>query len=888
MAKAKDVLRKTISHPKTIGFALSFVFVSLIFAILNVYPFGTKTMLTVDLYHQYMPFIYELRARILEGRSLFYSWNTGLGTEYFAAYANYAASPLNILCVLFPYKTLPVFVAFVTALRAGLATVFMMTFLEGFDNRKSDAVVLLCGMSYAFCGWFLTDFWNIMWCDAWVLLPLICLGLIKLFKKKDFRLYVISLAVCLLSNFYSGYFICLFLAFFSVVLYLAVHEREEITLKSFAGCAVRFILGSLVAALIASIMILPTYLILQHSSATGDEFPKDYNLTGNLFDFLGRLMPSANPNIRDGMANVSCGTLAALSIPLFFMAPEKSTITRRQKFGFGFMVLLMYFSFSNRILNFIWHGFHFPNQIPYRQSFIMSFLLVTMAYMVLRNIKTYPKNRIAAVFAGAFIFLVLFEKIGEGKEGYQQIGLALLFLLVQGVSLRNYIRSVNGDKSFYSFVLAVTVIAEIFVSSLITMARVADNEGFTGYEYYAKNRDIIHNYAVEAEGTEGHSTFERTELYPNFICDIQSVYDVKGLSIFSSTARESFIKYIRNLGFHNNGINGLRNPGLTRVTAALLGVRNLATIESTRSVPLLYDLSYTEDDVKIYTNPDALSVGYMVSEDLLSFDPSDSVRDVFAKTNDFVSYLGSPVDVYAPVTVVNVSSDNANYNGPCRNGIMYSTIDTSNKITLTVDVIGKTMGMDVYLYVDSSKGGTVAISSDNVDSYSFEIRSYQIIYLGKYEGVPYHVTLTYNKAPSGGIEVYAYELKEEGYQQMLETLSDEQLQVTSYDDTSLTGTITTEEGGLLFLTIPYAEGFTLTVDGKETEITPIHDAFCGVLLDPGTHEIALKYKPEGLSAALYMTIAGLASLGMLILMPMMKPEKKVRPAPVPEEAPKDE
>ena len=96
---------------KLFSFLFPFVAVLLIFALMGVYPAGTKTMLTVDLYHQYMPFIYELRAKILEGRSLFYSWNGGLGNEYYAVFANYCASPLNLLCLLFPYKALPVFAA---------------------------------------------------------------------------------------------------------------------------------------------------------------------------------------------------------------------------------------------------------------------------------------------------------------------------------------------------------------------------------------------------------------------------------------------------------------------------------------------------------------------------------------------------------------------------------------------------------------------------------------------------------------------------------------------------------------------------------------------------------------------------------------------------------
>ena len=37
-------------------------------------------------------------------------------------------------------------------------------------------------------------------------------------------------------------------------------------------------------------------------------------------------------------------------------------------------------SFLIRQLDYIWHGFHFPNMIPYRFSFLFSFVLLYMAY----------------------------------------------------------------------------------------------------------------------------------------------------------------------------------------------------------------------------------------------------------------------------------------------------------------------------------------------------------------------------------------------------------------------------------------------------------------------------------------------------------------------------
>ncbi|MDD7218554.1 MAG: YfhO family protein, partial [Blautia sp.] len=47
------------------AFFCSALIMSVIYAIKHIYPFGDQTLLKVDLYHQYAPYLEELRSRIL-------------------------------------------------------------------------------------------------------------------------------------------------------------------------------------------------------------------------------------------------------------------------------------------------------------------------------------------------------------------------------------------------------------------------------------------------------------------------------------------------------------------------------------------------------------------------------------------------------------------------------------------------------------------------------------------------------------------------------------------------------------------------------------------------------------------------------------------------------
>lgn len=873
-------------------FLLAFLFPALTvlaaFAVTGCYPFGDRTILTVDLYHQYCPFLVAFRDKVLSGESLFYSWNDGLGQEYYAAYANYAASPLNIFSLFFTAKTMPVFIEFVTCFRAGLASLFMLLFLSSNDNRRIDNITVVFSSSYALCGWFISFFWNIMWCDAVVLLPLIALGLKRLLADRKVGLYIVTLAIAIASNYYAGYFICLFMVIFAPAYYFCLFSGEKpkgdpgrLCFKTFIGAAFRFAFSSILAAGASAALTIPTYLILKNCSATGDQLKVDYGLQNDLFDFFGRLMVAANPNIRDGMANVYSGIVIVLLLPLFFLLPKRTGIKLKHKIVFGVLLAVMYLSLTNRTLNFIWHGMHFPNQIPYRESFIMSFLLVFIGFLTIRRIRSLGVKYVTGAVLSSAAFLILYEKFGSGNEGYLQIGVTLLFLIIQGAALHT-VSNINVKKSefFLETLLTVTMMVEMFAASLITIGLVCKHEGFTSYAPYGRNHEEVHAYVEQAEGSEGHMNFERSELYPNNVCDLQSLYNVKGLSIFSSTARESFVKYMRNFGFHNNNINGLRNAGLTRVTATLLNVRNLVEIDKTQAVPALFEQEYKGKVISSWANKDALSVGFMTDPAVIDYAPDyDNDLNVFSKTNDWVKSMGAEDDVYKPVTLIaGDTSGLMTVDREC-SAMAFTTSSNvqNNEYSFNVTVKDADIGSDIYLYANSKKGGNVTITCGD-KTRKFEIRSFQIISCGVFDGTPIEVYVKYSESPSSNITLYGYQLDRAGYDRMLEKFSDEQLFVSEYDTTSLSGHIDVKEDGLLFLSIPYAEGWSAVVDGENAEITPIQDALMGIRLKAGSHDISLKYTPAGFKAGLIISIVSVIAIALIISVSFIISRKKAAKA----------
>ncbi len=839
-----------------LSFLIPFLFILSAFIVQQVHPFGTKMILTVDLYHQYAPFVAELRDKLLHGDSLFYSWNVSLGSNFWAVFANYAASPLNLLLLPIPEKFLSDGIALVVCLRVGLTGLFTALLLRDIDRRREDLFLSVFAAVYALNGWVLSYFWNIMWHDALMLLPLVILGLRRMMRDKKPVLFFISLFLVIWSNYYAAYFVCFFLILYAPVLYVSLFDR--LTIRNFFSSLWRFALYAALAGGSAAALLYPTWMTLKESSATGDTFPTDWALKQEMFDFFGRFFVVSNPNIRDGMANVYTGVLLALMIPLFFLCKR---ILLREKIAYGLLMAFLYFSFSSRIMDFIWHGFHFPNQIPFRQAFLMSFLIVIMGYRVLRNLKSFSLNEVTVAAAAAVGYLILYGKFAEEGESDIALYVTLLFVIAYAAVLRMILigrHSVTAQR----YALCSVILIELLVATQSTVGLVSMHEGFTGWDFYGKKGAETTAFVEQASATDTDAFF-RTEMYPAFICNQPALYHVKGMSVFSSTADESFVQFMRSLGFHNNGINGVRNYGLTPVTATLFGIEYFIDVNDASPIPSGFS-EVSNEDLRVFRNEDALSVGYMVPSSITEF-RTENRNHPFVTTNLFLKALGAET-IYVDGSILTRQTTNMSMisENPV-SGYVYRITEAETKAEISFAPDAKTVGSHMYIYVQASKAPSVTVTETDPEtgtrsSKTTEVRTQQIIDIGIYAPErDKEVVLTWNSPAAEQFTLYCYSMNDEAYRSMVDSLDDQQLQVTRIDSTSLQGTIDVKTQGTLLLTVPYDKGWSATVDGRTVELIPVGEALTAIDLTVGTHEIHMTYLPEG------MKIGGLISLGSFMI-----------------------
>ncbi len=207
----KNKIAKKIANNKlyVLTFIIAFIVICFLYKLNNTIPFGDNSLLCIDFYHQYGPMLGELYDRLHSFSGLTYSFTMSMGLPFFRNFLNYLSSPFNILIMFFPRSGLLTSYSFIIGIKAVFAACTFIYFISKKFNNKSLALIPL-GLLYAFQGYFTAYYWNIMWLDGMVFLPLITLGIENIVNNHRWKLYTFSLAIMLIANYFIGYMICIF------------------------------------------------------------------------------------------------------------------------------------------------------------------------------------------------------------------------------------------------------------------------------------------------------------------------------------------------------------------------------------------------------------------------------------------------------------------------------------------------------------------------------------------------------------------------------------------------------------------------------------------------------------------------------------------------------
>ena len=798
-----------------------------IFAQRGIFPFGEECFLRTDMYHQYAPFFSEFQYKLTHGGSLLYSWDIGMGVNFSALYAYYLASPMNWLVALCPRQFLIEFMTVLIVIKTGLSGLFFTWYLRKHTGTREFGSCFF-GIFYALSGYMAAYSWNIMWLDCILLFPVILFGLERLVKEKKGMVYCIALGLSILSNYYISIMICIFMVIYAAVLVILYPPKKG---KEFAATAGRFTLYSLLAGGLAAVVLLPEIYALQATASGNFDFPKTVSSYFSIFDMIARHIGNVQTEIGlDHWPNIYCG-VAVLMLLLLYLGNKNIKI--KEKAVYYSLLLFFYASFSVNVLNFIWHGFHYPNSLPCRQSFIYIALVLVMCYKAYLELKNTPWKHIVMAFWGAAAFVILAEKLVDNEE---QFHFAVFYAAILFLALYTGCIYLYHSRKWCRDGVLLAVLGLVFCESAVNMA-VTSIPTTSRTAYVKDNEDTM----LLADSIRS-SVFYRIEKGESRTKNDGAWMNFPSASLFSSVASAAMSDFFKSVGCESS-TNAYSVKGSTPFIDALFATR-YGIYPDQQPADGLKEQIGRQGSMWFYENKYTLPVGFVMPQDM--------------ETN-WVLDSGNPA---------NVQNDLSSVLGVSNLLVPAEGVSEGKKLTFTADASG-----DYYVYVTNKKVeevsaeiGERSLSFDNVDRGYF----LELGYLPKGQEVILQSQTDGNPAMQAEIWRFDPEAMEEIYQ----CLSKSPLELSSWTDTGLAGSINTPEGGTMFTSIPYDKGWKIWVDGTAVSGRPVFDAFLGVDLEPGEHKIRLSYEPQGLKTGAVITGVSAAAVAALAVCGWMKNKKK--------------
>lgn len=829
-----------------LAFFVPFVLMFAAYAAVGFYPFGENQVAVIDMYHQYYPFISELHEKLQNGGSLLYTWNGGLGTNFLALLSYYAASPLYFLTIFVPDAYLMEAVTVIILIKIGLASAFMAIYLRSM-HKRCDCGTVAFSVLYGLCAYVMGYYWCLMWLDTVVLLPLCMLGLNLLLDQGKIKLYTISIATMMITNYYTGGMVCIFILFYYPVLYFS----KDIA-RGVQGClriTGKAVLCSVTGICIAGFTLLPTFLNMQNTYYIDSEMPEDSSFYHSLLDLVTNLLPETELTVREGLPNIYCGLLCFMLAILFMLL--KSVPLRRKLLNCGFLAFL-FLSLNWNKLDFIWHGFHFPNQLPFRYSFVLSFLLVILAYEAFLKIREISAKHIGILTASGTLYILLAQKLYEGEFSAEFVYVCLLLLFLYGGFLAAY-RTGLYDEPRMRLLLLLIVAGEMVNNT----AMAVDTVSYTNRaEYFSESREVRKLVQDTRKKDEG---FYRMEVSNPLILNSPMLYHYPGVSEFSSTVNGNVSYLMEHIGLEAEDAKNRYNYVMTTPVAnAMLSVKYIIS----RGQPVENEPSLTlaggEELTCIYENRYALPGGYMADKAVL--DTWDYSQDnPFQVLNDFVKLSsGEEAPIFRPVGTPEMMGNHVSL-GEYYDGYADCTAEGEDPDAQLVFTVMQEQ--PIYVFVETDGAESITAETEGTVPVQLKEDCGAVVSLGTCKaGDTVTINIDYEGENAGGITAHVYGMDQAAWDRAYETLSDECLQTQEHGDTFIKGHITAKEDGVFLTSIPYEKGWTIKVDGKEQEIDPLADALIAVPVKAGEHSIELVYFPDGFMPGIFVSLCGIGIL----------------------------
>ena len=875
----------------TLAFLIPFFGMLGVMLISQYEPFGKYSMLYSDCYHQYYPFFLAFREALRSGDSILYSWSVGMGMDYLGLISYYLASPLNLLSVIVPEKWLLEYFSLLTPARLGLAGLFFAIFLKKIFHRDDISIAVFGGF-YGLCAWAMGYLWNVMWLDTFALLPLVALGTVMLLRDRKFILYTVTLFLSVYSNYYIGFFTCIFV----LLLFVVYQICRWPGFKRFFLDLCRIAVFSLLAIGMTAILTLPAFTALQTTQSSVNNFPTgfrlniaDENTWKGLLDAMrqvaGNMFGGVEPTFKEGLPNLYCGVGTVFLALLYLLTKH---VKLRDKIAAVVLLIFFMLSVIIRQLDYIWHGFHFTNMIPYRFTFLFSFVVLFMAYRAWTIRGSFRLWQVAVAGVLSVALMCCSNLIGQwdGQASWVFLAYSAGFLLVylgvmfygqlpvevseeaDEVEIQELRAALFHRRTMASWILLAVMGLELFANLL----NFGLNFTGTAVSNYPKSTNYAASMIRYMKEREDDTLFYRAETAHAQTLNDGALNGYNGVSAFTSSANVKVTEFMKALGYGaKNTYNRYCHEEASPVSNLFLGIKYMIERDGKDKESAYFENIHSYGNVSLLENRAYLPLGFLTEAELADLNFKSGSTGFRFQNELMKAAAGVDYDVWKIVSGdrltiegMDVTITEENSNGYCAysNGINGSAV----RYFYTVD-------SDGFMCVDLNfpKRNNVTILKNDVELYNETTSLPQMMAVCDVAvGDVVEIRASCKANENGTLTVTAAILNEERFYECYEILSASTLELTEFSNTRVSGMIECDRDGLLYTSIPQNGNWLAEVVGQDAEVKLVGDAMIGIMLQEGTHEVTFTYRNEAFSLGWKISLMCLAVFGLMIFLTRRK------------------
>jgi uncharacterized membrane protein YfhO len=722
-----------------------------------------------------------------------------------------------------------------------------------------------------------------MWLDTFALLPLVALGTVALLRDKKFLLYTLTLFLSIFSNYYIGFFTCIFV----LLLFICYQVCRCESIKDFFSDLVRIALFSMLAIAMTAVLELPAFAALQTTQSSVNQFPTafklniaDENTWRGLLDAMrqvaGNMSGGVELNFKEGLPNIYAGVGTILLAFLYLMAKD---VKFRDKVCCVILLIFFNISFIIRQLDYIWHGFHFTNMIPYRFSFLYCFVMLYMAYSawVRRNRYKIWQTVLAGVLTAA-VMVCSDARLEPAFLGYN-ISFLLLYLIVfasgqyrgpripeeEEVDIKR-LRAARKRRRAGARTVAAVIMAAELIASLVNFGC---RFSFTSVKNYPKDTKYsasMVRYMVNDR--EEDTLFFRAEMTHSQTLNDGALNGYNGISAFTSSANVKTTLFMQALGYGaKNTYNRYCFEEASPVSNLFLGLKYMLDRDGKDKQSAYFDYVHHYGNTYLYENTAYLPLGFLAEKELADVEFESGNYPFRLQNRIFSAATGLNEDVWhtisgrnLEITAEDVTVSEQNTSGYCT----YSQGKKNSKVYYHY-----TVDQDGFFCVNLNlpKRNGVSISLNGVELYTESMSLPQMLAVGDVAvGDVVTVRMTCKENEKGTMTLTAAVLKDDLFRKGYDKLNASTLELTRFRNTQVSGTITCDRDGLLYASIPQNGNWSVLVDGEEAEIKLVGDCMIGVELTAGEHTVEYIYRNPAFSLGWKISLVSAAVLAALYVL----------------------